>query len=268
MPIVPGTHVVYTVRPGDSLYSIANQFGTNVPAIIEANAYRPPIAEPDLIYPGLKLLVRLPGMSQQSAVLHQVTEGDTLYRLATRYSVGLDMLAALNQLERPDILRVAQLIHVPAMVYEIEQGDTLSGIARRFGITVTDLIQANEERPGFSLDLLYAGFRLVVPLPSSANIVVYQPLPGTRIAAGQEMTGVARAFEATVLYQIRDGADRAVTEEKHFMTEEGAPAFSPFRVQLQFDGAPSTSSGTLMVYTRSAKDGSIQDLVSIPVAFG
>ena len=268
MPIVPGTHVVYTVRPGDSLYLIADQFGTSVPALVEANAYRPPIAMPELLYPGLKLLVPLPGMSQQSAVLHQVTEGDTLYRLAARYSVGLDMLAALNQLERPEILRVAQLIYVPAFAYEIEQGDTLTGIARRFGVTVTDLIQANEERPGFSLDLLYPGFRLVVPLPSSANIAVYQPLPGARIAAGQELTGVARAFEATVLYQIRDAVNRAVTEERHFMTEEGAPAFSPFRVQLQFDAAPTTSSGTLMVYTRSAKDGSIQDLVSIPVAFG
>ncbi|REJ12464.1 MAG: spore gernimation protein, partial [Paenibacillaceae bacterium] len=27
MPISPGTYAVYTVRPGDSPYSIANQFG-------------------------------------------------------------------------------------------------------------------------------------------------------------------------------------------------------------------------------------------------
>ena len=267
MPVSPGTHVVYTVRPGDSLYTIANQFGTNVPAIVEANALYPPITEPSLIYPGQKILVRVPGMSQQSAVLHQATEGDTMFLLSERYSVGLDLLAAINQMEHPEILRVAQLVYIPAFVYEAEPGDSLFRISRRFGIPMSVITKANQNRPGFSPELIYPGFRLVVPLPSSTNIAVFTPLPGSRIFPGQVLSGVGRAFEAAMLYQIRDAADQTVTRERPFMTSAGAPSFGSFSVPIQFDQAPSTSSGTLLVYTRSAKDGSIQDLVEVAVTF-
>jgi LysM repeat protein len=267
MPVSPGTHVVYTVRAGDSLYTIANQLGSNVAPIVQANSLFPPVTEPDLIFPGQKLVVRVPGTSQQSVVLHQVTEGDTLFRIGERYSAGVDMLASLNQMENPDLLQVARLIYVPAFIYEIEQGDSLYRISRRFGIPMSDLTRANQGRPGFSPDLLYPGFRLVIPLPTSTNIAVFQPLPGTRIAPGQQMTGIARAFEAGVLYQIRDAADQVVTGEKAFTASEGGPAFGSFQVQLQFDRTPSTQSGTLMVYTRSARDGSIQDLVEVNVLF-
>jgi len=267
MSISPGTHVVYTIRFGDTLYDIANRFGTSVEAIVRMNALYPPITEPDLIRPGQKLLIRVPGMSQTSAVQHQVTEGDTMYGLSQRYSVGLDMLAALNRMERPDILRVAQLVYIPAFVYEVEEGDSLYRIARRFGTTMGELVSANRNRIGFSPDLIYPGFRFVVPLPSSANVVVFQPLPGTRLTPGMTLAGAARAFEAALLYQIRDAADQIVTRERAFTASEGAPAFGTFQVPVAFERKPSTASGTLMVYTRSARDGSVQDLVEVAVTF-
>ncbi|MGC5327447.1 Gmad2 immunoglobulin-like domain-containing protein [Brevibacillus sp. SYSU BS000544] len=108
---------------------------------------------------------------------------------------------------------------------------------------------------------------MVVPLPSSTNIVGFQPLPGTRIAPGQQLSGSARAFEATINYQIRDTMGRTVTQERAATASEGAPAFGRFDVQLPFDQTPTTKNGILMVYTRSARDGSIQDLVEVPVAF-
>lgn len=165
MSIAAGTHVMYTVRPGDSLYSIANQIGTNVPALVQANALYPPITEPDLIHPGWKLIARVPGMSQESALLYQVAPGDTLYRIAQMYSTNVNRLAELNRLADPNDLRVAQLLYIPAIVYEIAPGDTLYRIAQRFGIAPEQLLRANSHRPGLSRDLIYAGFRLVVPQP-------------------------------------------------------------------------------------------------------
>lgn len=99
MPISPGTHLLYTVRPGDTLYTIAEQLGTNVPSLVQMNALYPPIMDPDRIYPGLVLLARLPGMAEQSSVIYQVQPGDTLYRIAERFSVSVDMLAGLNQIQ-------------------------------------------------------------------------------------------------------------------------------------------------------------------------
>lgn len=267
MPISPGTHLLYTVRPGDTLYTIAEQLGTNVPSLVQINSLFPPLTEPDRISPGQVLLARLPGMAEQSSVLYQVQPGDTLYRIAERFSVSVDMLAGLNQLQQPDILQVAQLLYIAAFVYEVKQGDSLYRISRRFGTTMSKLIRANQKRPGLSPDVIYPGFRLVVPLPSSTNIVVFQPLSGTRIAPGQHLTGSARAFEATVNYQIRDAMGRIVTQERAATASQGAPAFGLFDVQLQFDQTPTTQNGILLVYTRSARDGSIQDLVEVPVTF-
>ncbi|WP_126425241.1 LysM peptidoglycan-binding domain-containing protein [Brevibacillus marinus] len=267
MPISPGTHVVYTVRSGDSLSSIADQFGTSVPALLQANALYPPITDPNLIYPGQVIVARIPGMSQQSAVLYQVAQGDTLFRIGERFSVGVDLLAALNQLQDPDFLRVAQLLTIPAFVYEVEPGDSLYRISRRFGVSLSALVRANRNRPGLSPELIYPGFRLVVPLPSSTNIAVLQPLPGTRVVPGQRLSGLARAFEATIQYQIRDAAGRVVTGERAITTSEGAPAFGQYNVAIVFDQPPLARTGTLMVYVRSARDGSIQDVVEVPVTF-
>lgn len=267
MPISPGTHLLYTVCPGDTLYSIANQLGTNVQSLIQINTLYLPVAEPAQIFPGQVLLVRLPGMAEQSSVLYQVQSGDTLYRIAERFSVSVDMLAGLNQLQQPDILRVSQLLSVASFVYEVEQGDTLFQISRRFGTTMSELIRANQRRPGLSPDVIYPGLRLVVPLPSSTNIVVFQPLPGTKIAPGQRLTGWARAFEATINYQICNAMGRIITQERAVTASQGAPAFGLFDAQLQFDQTPTTQSGILMVYTRSARDGSIQDLVEVSVTF-
>lgn len=267
MPISPGTHLLYTVRSGDTLYSIAEQLGTNVPSLEQINALHPPVTDPNLILPGQVLLARLPGMAEQSSVIYQVQPGDTLYRIAERFSLGIELLIGLNQIQQPDILRVSQLLYIASFVYEVEQGDSLYRIARRFGTTMSELIRANRNRPGLSPDVIYPGFRLVVPLPSSTNIVVFQPLPGMRIAPGQHMTGSARAFEATIHYQIRETTGRIVTQERAATTAQGAPAFGSFDVPLQFDQSPTAPNGILMVYTRSARDGSIQDLVEVPVTF-
>jgi len=267
MPISPGTHLLYTVRPGDSLFSIAEQFGTNVPSLVRMNSLVPPVSDPDHIFPGQVLLARLPGMAEQSSVIYQVQPGDMLYRIAERFSVSVDLLVGLNQLQQLDNLRVGQLLNIAVFVYEVEQGDSLYRISRRFGTTMSELVQANQKRPGLSPDVIYPGFRLVVPYPSSTNIVVFQPLPGTRITPGQHLTGSARAFEATILYQIRDAMGRIVAQERAATTSQGAPVYGLFDVELSFDQTPASQYGMIMVYTRSARDGSIQDLVEVPVLF-
>lgn len=206
-------------------------------------------------------------ISPGTHLVYTVQPGDTLYRIAERYSAGVDMLAALNRMERPNILPVARLVWVPAFVYEVEQDDSLFRISRRFGVPMSELTRANRGRPGFSPDVIYPGFRLVIPLPSSTNTVVFQPLPGSKIASGSPLSGAARAFEAVVHRQIRDASGRVVTADKAVTAAEGAPAFGRFETTISLDRSPATPTGTLMVYTRSARNGSIQDLVEVPVSF-
>ncbi|HEY0826722.1 MAG TPA: LysM peptidoglycan-binding domain-containing protein [Bacilli bacterium] len=268
MPIVQGKHYIYTVRPGDTLYSIAARLGSNVQLIGQTNALYPPITDPGLIYPGQVLIVSEAGISQQqNAVLYIIGPGDTLTQIASRFSVSVDLMAGINQIPDPNLIYINQMITAPAFIYEVAQGDTLFRIGQFFGVTLGALLQANQRRPGLSPDVIYPGYRLIIPLPSTRNVVIFNPLPGTRIEPGQSLEGYARVFEATAQYQIRDNNGQIVTKERTITTSEGAPAYGRFSAVIQFDAEPTTSEGQLWVYSYSAKDGSIQDLTAVKVMF-
>ncbi len=53
IPLSPPEAIIYTVVPGDSVYSIARKFGTNTDNIIRFNYLYPPY----IIYPGQQLVV-------------------------------------------------------------------------------------------------------------------------------------------------------------------------------------------------------------------
>lgn len=53
IPLSPPEAIVYTVRPGDTLYSIAVRYGTFVDNLINYNYLKPPF----IIYPGQQLVV-------------------------------------------------------------------------------------------------------------------------------------------------------------------------------------------------------------------
>lgn len=267
MSFTRGTHILYTVQPGDTLYSIAMRFGSGYQLIEQINAIYPPITDPGLIYPGQLLIVPVPGMNPMSTTQWMISQGDTLYSLAQRFSTPVEMIAGINDVQNPDLIYTGQTLWVPGAIYEVQQGDSLYPLSQRFGVPLSQIVRANEDRPGFSPDVLYPNYRLIIPLPASRNIVVTHPYPGSQIDSGDRLHGFARVFEANVLYQLRDSADQQVIDEKFVTASAGAPAFGEFSAQLTFDQKPTTKTGQLWVYERSAKDGSIINLVEVNVQF-
>jgi LysM repeat protein len=268
LALLEGIHHIYTVRQGDTLYSIAGRFGSTVPLLEQTNALFPPITDPGLVRPGQVLVVSEIGLDQRSNVSYIIQPGDSLYRIGQRFSANPEMLIGMNPLITNAAIIYPDLpLAVPALLYDVEEGDSLFGISRKLGVPMKELVQANVRRPGFSPDLLFIGFRLLVPLPSSSNIVVFRPLPGSTIRPGQAVEGLARVFEAAIQYQLIDDNGVIVTAEKALMTSAGAPAFGTFSTALLFDRQPTAESGELWIYARSARDGSIIDLVQIKVGF-
>ena len=53
IPLSPPEAIIYTVKPGDSLYSIAIRYGTFIDNLIKFNYLTPPY----IIYPGQQLVV-------------------------------------------------------------------------------------------------------------------------------------------------------------------------------------------------------------------
>ena len=98
-----------------------------------------------------------------------------------------------------------------------------------------------------------------------SNIIVTKPLSNDTISSPIEIKGRARVFEGTVLFRLKDGWDNVIASG--FTTAiAGAPDWGFYSDELSFE-KPSTPVGWFEVYTQSAKDGSDQNLIRMPIKF-
>lgn len=110
------THVV---QPGENLFRIAQQYGTDVNALAAANA----ITNTWQIYAGQTLII--PGTTQTntapieappattgSPIYYTVQRGDQLWRIAQLYGITSDELARLNNITNPNMIYAGQQLIV------------------------------------------------------------------------------------------------------------------------------------------------------------
>ncbi len=98
--------VTYTVRPGNTVYAIAQFFGTTVKEIAEANG----LNHPYTIYPGQELVIPIEDI--RSPRYYVVRPGDTILSIADRYGLEIENLLALNRLENPNIIYPGQILRL------------------------------------------------------------------------------------------------------------------------------------------------------------
>lgn len=106
-----------TVKDGDTVWDLANQYQTSVKAIEDANPHVKKInSSVDLIYAGQQLkLSKNSTVSQTSAVdsdSYTVKSGDTLNQISERLHVSLADLVSWNHLSNPDQLVIGQQLIV------------------------------------------------------------------------------------------------------------------------------------------------------------
>lgn len=218
----------HVVQRGETLFSIAQQYGVTVDAITHANH----ISDPRQVYVGQRLVIPGSGTTTQATVSFLVQAGDTLYTIARRYRTTWQTLVQINRLLSPNTLYVGQVIQVPAsgnptgevaaqsqaagdLVYVVRPGDTLPDIARRYNISPWTLATMNHIA---SPALLYPGQELVVPgagpglLPAPFSAVEIQPLPvsqGTTMIVAvrttEPVTVSGRLLERTVSFAEEGG---------------------------------------------------------------
>ena len=98
---------------------------------------------------------------------YRVRQGDSLHRIARRFNTTVNALATLNGLERLHLIKVGQLLQIPAKHarYRVRRGDSLGRIAKRFGTTVGTLVAMNHMEQA---DLIKPGQVLRVPAGRTA----------------------------------------------------------------------------------------------------
>lgn len=134
----------YTVKKGDTLYSISKNQNIPIDTIIKLNNLTSSNLE---IGQQLKLKSDLNNSSNKNQ--YMVQRGDTLYSLALKYNTTVDKLRKLNNLNT-NTLTIGQILVLPIEtdideydIYVVKKGDSLWSISRKFNIDINDLIELN-----------------------------------------------------------------------------------------------------------------------------
>ena len=147
----------YTVKSGDSLWSIANKYETTVNTLKSLNNLTS-----DVLNVGQVLLIpnESSNGSSNNSSTYTVKAGDSLWNIANKYGITVDELKNLNGLTS-NILNIGQVLKVPSggNTYTVKSGDSLWSIANRYGTTVDTLKSLN----GLTSNTLMIGQVLNLP---------------------------------------------------------------------------------------------------------
>lgn len=98
--------VYYTVRPGNTLFGIAQFFQTTVNDILRYNN----IADANRIY--VEETLAIPAGTSQSPRTHIVRPGESLWYISKMYNMTVEDIMDKNNLGNPNVLYPGQILNV------------------------------------------------------------------------------------------------------------------------------------------------------------
>jgi hypothetical protein len=99
---------------------------------------------------------------------------------------------------------------------------------------------------------------------AKGGITVSRPQPNARIATGATIAGDASVFEAALQWRITDSAGR-VLAQGITTASAGAPGRGTYSVTATFIPPATDTVAFVEVFNTSAKDGTIDEIVRVPV---
>lgn len=193
---------VYTVKSGDSLWSIAKRYGVTVNELKSANNLTS-----NTLSIGQKLKIPKTGIDEVEPSTYTVKAGDSLYAIARKYNTTVDALKSLNNLTT-NTLQIGQKLKIPMtdsedsitnyITYTVKKGDNLYRIARSYGTTQQEIMSLNN----LSSNLLSIGQTLRIPTNGQVTYTV---------KAGDNLYSIARAYGTTVDSLIRKNNLKSTT---------------------------------------------------------
>ena len=155
----------YTIMAGDTLYSIATKFGTNVLQILFFN----PFLQPYNLRVGQMICV--PSDACPDGTFYTIQPGDTLYTISRNQGVSIDAILDANPLLDPYNLMPGRLICIPPQQaprecpenttrYVVKSGDSLTKLLVKYDYSYTAMLHYN---PDVDFSNLTPGTQLCIP---------------------------------------------------------------------------------------------------------
>ncbi len=176
----PEGAVVYTIKAGDTLGTIAQQYNTTVQAIISSN----PGIDPYRLFIGQQICIpqNLAVNCPAGSIPYVIKAGDTLGTIAQQYNTTVQAIININPQVDLNWIQVGQRICIPAVeppvhvrcpqdnYYVIMPGDTFYGIAQYFNVSISELQQLN---PNINPNYIIVGQAICIPVaPSPVRIEI------------------------------------------------------------------------------------------------
>lgn len=128
--------ISYEVESGDSVSTIAQEFGISVSTILWENN----LSSWSIIRPGNKLSI-LP----ESGIVHKVAAGESIASVAKKYKIEEEKITIANKLAKDDKLQISQKLFVPGgkkYSYPAYQPQTYTGFS-----AIRDIVKSPNAKP-------------------------------------------------------------------------------------------------------------------------
>lgn len=146
----------YIVKKGDSLWLIANKYGTTVDELKNANDLKSNTLSigQTLIIPEKK--------ENTNKISYVVKKGDSLWLIANKYDTTVEKIKSTNNL-KSNTLSIGQVLVIPSssefITYTVKKGDSLWLIANKYNTTVDNIKKLNN----LSSNNLQINQKLILP---------------------------------------------------------------------------------------------------------
>ena len=159
-----GTKKYYTVKKGETLYSISKKLGIALNDIIKWNNMD---KSKPTIHPGDKIIFygnsikssskekspKRMSSSSQSTIKYKVKKGDTVFGIAKLFNVTTKEIISLNKLTNGKVIHPGDIILVPndsknsnekIIKYKVSNGDNLWVISSKFNVPISRICNASK----------------------------------------------------------------------------------------------------------------------------
>ena len=190
-------YILYTVKSGDTLYSIANKNNLTVQELKNYNNLTSNILQ-------LNQTLKIPIVSTEEQPIgiyeeYIVKSGDTLYSISKKYGFTPQELIDYNNLNS-NILSINQVLKIPTVTstlettdyieYKVLPNDTLYSIGKKYNISAQDLKNYNN----LSTDILSINQILKIPTSNNEEKTYIE----YKVKSGDNLYSIGRKYGYTV----------------------------------------------------------------------